>query len=91
MQKLSDDSRWRVKPIVNNCFQPIDRSLRSQPAAEALCIREMQQQMSLKVSVNIATSLDGFIARNDCGLDWLGNERDGHEYMHIILLHHINA
>jgi len=27
--------------------------------------------MSIKVSVYIATSLDGFIARNDGGLDWL--------------------
>ena len=27
--------------------------------------------MSVKVSVYIATSLDGFIARNDGGLDWL--------------------
>lgn len=27
--------------------------------------------MSMKVSVYIATSLDGFIARNDGGLDWL--------------------
>ena len=27
--------------------------------------------MSMKVSVYIATILDGFIARNDGGLDWL--------------------
>jgi dihydrofolate reductase len=31
----------------------------------------MQRQMSIKVSVYIATSLDGFIARNDGALDWL--------------------
>ena len=31
----------------------------------------MHQQMSIKVSVYIATSLDGFIARNDSALDWL--------------------
>jgi dihydrofolate reductase len=31
----------------------------------------MQQQMSIKVSVFIATSLDGFIARNDGAIDWL--------------------
>jgi dihydrofolate reductase len=31
----------------------------------------MHQQMSIKVSVYIATSVDGFIARNDGGLDWL--------------------
>ena len=36
----------------------------------------MQQQMSMKVSVYIATSLDGFIARNDGALDWL-NEANG--------------
>jgi dihydrofolate reductase len=36
-----------------------------------LCTEEMQQPMSIKVSVYIATSLDGFIARNDGGLDWL--------------------
>ena len=29
--------------------------------------------MSAKVSVYIATSLDGFIARKDGGLDWLNN------------------
>lgn len=33
--------------------------------------KEMKQQMNIKVSVYIATSLDGFIARDDGGLDWL--------------------
>ena len=32
-----------------------------------------QQQMSAKVSVYIATSLDGFIARKDGELDWLND------------------
>lgn len=35
--------------------------------------------MALKVSVYIATSLDGFIARKNGGLDWLPTPREGDE------------
>jgi dihydrofolate reductase len=35
------------------------------------CLKGMQRRVSIKVSVYIATSLDGYIARVDGGLDWL--------------------
>ena len=36
--------------------------------------------MSVKVSVYIATSLDGFIARKNGGIDWLKGGEDGEDY-----------